>query len=550
MAARKSYALAAVAARRCMVSLQKGRELVPHNQIDDLILLIHQGLKGWEAEDGAAGSAPQRLSLQNRIQRGTKEAWETELLRAGAAGVIRISGSGADTSGRWRLALTEMVLGGCQLQKLGKECCAEGRRAFWGRLGDLRLLGKIFTAWSRALLYITVRRATALRELRLAKEFVTSVTSGERRRLRKEIERKLTEIDEGVTNNAPSEWLRLRAWVAWRMVLAHGLGKSGRRIIHGATRDSLCEQLLASSTGRQQEVPRAREGLSALRRRQRLAWRRWLRTGGWVAFDLCRRREERIGRNRALAAQRDGMRRWARRADGTRWSILTEAETEERFEFRHEGLRALLELKQVLSAGEWKALGIHNLRLGHFIRVGHLFYGPEEAPSCHTLSGHEAIDVGEPVRIEIEPRWDPQRGKRRRQEVQRSRREVRQRVVMGPVVAGHEADDGGRWAVRRIMAVRRHEGRRGRPLDVLVEWEGEDSDGDLWEESWVSVAYLSKDLRDEARKLESELFGQRGGRAPSRRAARRDEVRQRQERERELKQWSARLRDRARGALA
>jgi len=31
--------------------------------------------------------------------------------------------------------------------------------------------------------------------------------------------------------------------------------------------------------------------------------------------------------------------------------------------------------------------------------------------------------------------------------------------------------------VRRIMAVRRHEGRRGRPLDVLVEWEGEDADG-------------------------------------------------------------------------
>jgi len=129
-----------------MVSLQKGRELVPHNQLDDLILLIHQGLKGWEAEDGAAGSASQRLSLQNRIQRGAKEAWETELLRAGAAGAIRISGSGADTSGRWRLALTEMVLGGCQLQKLGKERCVEGRRAFWGRLGDLRLLGKIFTA--------------------------------------------------------------------------------------------------------------------------------------------------------------------------------------------------------------------------------------------------------------------------------------------------------------------------------------------------------------------------------------------------------------------
>ena len=41
------------------------------------------------------------------------------------------------------------------------------------------------------------------------------------------------------------------------------------------------------------------------------------------------------------------------------------------------------------------------------------------------------------------------------------------------------------------MAVRRHEGRRGRPLDVLVEWEGEDSDGELWEESWVNITHLS-----------------------------------------------------------
>ncbi len=63
-------------------------------------------------------------------------------------------------------------------------------------------------------------------------------------------------------------------------------------------------------------------------------------------------------------------------------------------------------------------------------------------------------------------------------------------------------------------------GEAPRPLDVLVEWEGEDSDGDLWEESWVSVTYLSKDLRDEARQLEGELFGTRGAQAPSRRAAR------------------------------
>jgi len=548
LAARKSYALAAVAARRCMVTLQKGRELVPHSQLDDLILLIHQGLKGWEAEDGATGSMAQRQSLRNRVQRGMTEAWETELLRAGAAGAIRISGSGADTSGRWRLALTEMVLSGCQMQKLGKEHCAEGRRALWARLGDLRLLGKIFTAWGRALLHTTARRVAALRKLRLAKEFVTSVTTGERRRLRKEVATRLAEIDEEPAGNAPGEWLQLRAWVAWRMALAQGLGRSGKCITHGAARDSLREQLLEASTGRRQEIPRGREGLVTLRALKKLAWRRWLRTGGWAAFDLCLRKEDRIRRNRALAAQRDGMRRWARRADGTRWLILTEAETEERFEFCHEGLRALLALKQVLGTGEWKALGILNLRLGHFIRVGQLSYGPEEVSSCHTLSGQEATEVGSPVRLEIEPRRDPQREKRRRQEVLRSRREVRQRVAMGPVVAGQEADDGGRWAVRRIMAVRRHEGRRGRPLDVLVEWEGEDSDGDLWEESWVSVTYLSKDLRDEARKLESELFGTRGAQAPVTHTS--ESGRQRQERERETMQWSSRLRDRARGALA
>jgi hypothetical protein len=289
-----------------------------------------------------------------------------------------------------------------------------------------------------------------------------------------------------------------------------------------------------------------RVGLAALQSTQRHAWRRWLRTGGWAAFDRCLLRRARIKLNRALAAQRDGMRRWACMADGTRWQFLTEAEAEERFEFHHESLRAILEIKQVLSANEWRKLGIHNLRLGHFIRVGQMLYGPEGVPSCHTLSGQVAEDVGDVVRIEIEPRWTPQRAKRRRQEVQRARRDVRQRLAMGPVIAGQEADDGGRWAVRRIMAVRRHEGRRGRPLDVLVEWEGEDSDGDLWEESWVSVTLLSKDLRQKARRLEAELFGSglaAATPAPSRRAARREAIRQRQERERDLQQWRARLRE-------
>ena len=113
---------------------------------------------------------------------------------------------------------------------------------------------------------------------------------------------------------------------------------------------------------------------------------------------------------------------------------------------------------------------------------------------------------------------------------------------MGPVRAGVESDDRGRWvrrwAVRGIMAVRWHEGRRGRPLDVLVEGDGEDSNGDLWDESWVSVTELTPDLRAEARRLEMELFGprhkraaeksRRAGAPASQRAGRRSAAAQRQ----------------------
>ena len=212
-------------------------------------------------------------------------------------------------------------------------------------------------------------------------------------------------------------------------------------------------------------------------------------------------------------------------------------------------VRSLLATKQILSAGEWKGLGIHHLRLGHYVRVGQgsteMFYGPGEVASQHTLSGEAAEDVGDVIVLEVAPRWDAQRRKRRRQEVACSRREVQRRIVMGPVRAGVEADDGGRWAVRGIRAVRRHEGRRGRPLDVLVEWEGEDSDGDLWEESWVSVTELTPDLRAEARQLEEDLFGPRPGSTASRRAERRAATVQRQERERDAQQWRARLRGRA-----
>ena len=65
-----------------------------------------------------------------------------------------------------------MVLLGCRQQQLGKEHCEKGRSAFWARLADLRLLGKVFGALKRALLEASVKRLAALGELRAAHEYV------------------------------------------------------------------------------------------------------------------------------------------------------------------------------------------------------------------------------------------------------------------------------------------------------------------------------------------------------------------------------------------
>ena len=135
-----------------VLSHRRLAELVPHSPLDDLILLIHQGLQGWVAEDGAAGSMAQRQYVQNYIQRGALDTWETEHWRAAAAGRIRISGSRADSNGLWRLALTEMVGRGCRQQQLGKEHCKAGREAFWARARDLRLTSKVFHAMLRTTL--------------------------------------------------------------------------------------------------------------------------------------------------------------------------------------------------------------------------------------------------------------------------------------------------------------------------------------------------------------------------------------------------------------
>ena len=51
-----------------------------HGQLNDLIILIHLGLQGWEAEDGAAGS----VANQGYLKRGSNEGrWTDTMWTAG-----------------------------------------------------------------------------------------------------------------------------------------------------------------------------------------------------------------------------------------------------------------------------------------------------------------------------------------------------------------------------------------------------------------------------------------------------------------------------------
>ena len=224
-----------------MVEHQRGKELVPHGQLDDLILLIHQGMQGWVAEDGAGGSAAQRAYVHNRVRRGARDAWETEQWRAAAAGAVHISGTHADGCSRWKQTLTEMVLSGCRLQQIGKEVCKAGRAAFWMRLKDLRILGKVFGALRRALLEASTGRLTALREIRVAREHIAGLVGMDgfaRRRLTRAAEELQGALVGEQVANQPGAWLLLRTWVAWRLVLATGGGRSGRsilRVVQGVT---------------------------------------------------------------------------------------------------------------------------------------------------------------------------------------------------------------------------------------------------------------------------------------------------------------------------
>ena len=202
-----------------------------------------------------------------------------------------------EKSSRWRQALTEMVAEnhlcgwGCRQQQLGKEHCEKKRSALWTRLADLKLLGKTFGAFKSALLDASVRRLAALRDLREACDDVSGLerTDGyARRRLRREVGVLRAGVEEDQIANRPGGWLLLRAWLAWRLMLARGGGRSGRRILHGARRDHLREQLLQVALGEQREVHLPATQLVDLCAARSRAWRRWLSLGGWGAFDKAR----------------------------------------------------------------------------------------------------------------------------------------------------------------------------------------------------------------------------------------------------------------------
>ena len=72
---------------------------------------------------------------------------------------------------------------------------------------------------------------------------------------------------------------------------------------------------------------------------------------------------------------------------------------------------------------------------------------------------------------------------------------------------GREADPRGRWRVARVVGVRRPEHRRGRQLEVQVEWAGVDTrSGVGWSVEWVPIRWCTGDVREEARRLEATVY--------------------------------------------
>ena len=474
--ARKHYALQAVKARSCLLKLI-GPDAVGrgqgHGQLNDLIVLLHQGLGGWEAEDGAAGSVANQGYIRERAQRGEIDGW----LRA-AAGIIDRTGNQADNSSKFRMAITDMVVAGCELQRAGKEHSRKQANAFGNHLRNLNLLSGVVREWAAVQRAAGVRRTGELRDIRLAARFVRqhgALDGYGRRKLITATAKMVQDAEEPVGDSAPAELLLMRTWLAWRLVLARGQGQSGKIAVHGSGEEPIRELFWLIATGKEQTFLLQPEAEHDLQIRALATWRKWLRVGGMGAHGAQLRMRERARRIAIVNAQREGMRRWARVADGTKWHMLTEKDTEERMELIHDKLSDTLSKAQTLSRLEWKEMNIRGLRVGHFVRAGGFFYAPGEVASNNTLSGGAAVNHGERIEIEIEPRRGPEQNKARRKVVLKERRERRRRVAMRAVHDGLEPDDAGRWAIQRILRVERPlSSLRGRRLQVLVEWVGED----------------------------------------------------------------------------
>ena len=72
---------------------------------------------------------------------------------------------------------------------------------------------------------------------------------------------------------------------------------------------------------------------------------------------------------------------------------------------------------------------------------------------------------------------------------------------------GREADKRGRWRVGRVLGIRRPAHRRGRQLEVQIEWAGVDTaSGHAWGVAWIPIMWCTVDVRVEARRLEQVQF--------------------------------------------
>ena len=77
------------------------------------------------------------------------------------------------------------------------------------------------------------------------------------------------------------------------------------------------------------------------------------------------------------------------------------------------------------------------------------------------------------------------------------------------IQAGRKGDEADRWPAE-VITVRRPVGATGRrigtQLDVRIRFRGTDADGNAWNDEWIPVVRLTKDLKDEARRIEIALY--------------------------------------------